>query len=78
MTRRLILYTDQREMPRAQFKAALKKHGFTQHWLWFVDNQSDGRTHHGGLIHPKTKKLWRRATLAYLLNERENRANATE
>lgn len=72
--RRLTLYADQRDMTRKQFNAALKKHGFAQTLLWFRDLRGDGSTSHGGMIHPRTKKLWRRATLAKLLHLREKEA----
>lgn len=60
-------------MSRKQFNSALRRNGFRQTplGLWFVDTTGVcPATHFGALLHPKTFKMLRRATLAKLIKDR--------
>jgi hypothetical protein len=64
-----------RELSEAQFQAQLTKAGWKQvmFGLWFVDTtgQFSEGLNFGAVLHPKTFKVMRRATLAKLEKERK-------
>jgi hypothetical protein len=63
-----------RDMTRAQFQAALKRNGFRQFLAWFQDETGQTTSAYGAVVNPKTGKIYRRITLARIIEERRRDA----